>query len=134
MSPRSRDPDSPEDERVPRDERTHEPSSAAHLFTFSYFSQQGKNEKAGKDIAWPYAEAEFSLDSWVSRVSPGAGLHSTIPSQQAGVRRPAPAVGNDKEATIPPVIHDHAGSGLLPSACPHPDLLPDRSREHGSLG
>lgn len=93
MSSRSRDPDSPEDERGPRDEQTHEPSSAAHLFAFSYFSQQGKNKKAGKDIAWPYAEAEFSLDSWVSRVSPGAGLHSTIPSQQAGARRAAACGG-----------------------------------------
>lgn len=51
VSSRSQDPESPEDERVHIEEQTHGSSSVVHLFTFSYFSQQERNEKADKEIS-----------------------------------------------------------------------------------
>lgn len=51
MCSQSRDPESPDDERVRSEGQAPESSSLVHLSTFPSFSEQERNEKADKEIS-----------------------------------------------------------------------------------
>lgn len=51
MCSRSRDPESPDDERVHSEGQAPYSSSVVHLSTFPSFSEQERNEEADKEIS-----------------------------------------------------------------------------------